>query len=89
MSILDADQDVSEQHMTLPECRKTLLGLERAIEKNREMRVSGRSTQPRIRSRSDSTEWCCVRILQTKHADRPDKSVTRPKLGWPLPPCLC
>lgn len=39
MSILDADQDVSEQHMTLPECRKTLLALERAIEKNRQMRV--------------------------------------------------
>lgn len=41
MQILDQDQDAEEQHMTLPECRKTLLGLENAINKNREMRVRG------------------------------------------------
>lgn len=40
IQILDQDEDISEQHMTLPECRKTLLALEKAIEKNREMRVS-------------------------------------------------
>lgn len=47
IQILDTDTNVDTEEgggmMTLPECRRTLLNLEKSINKNREMRVSRRN----------------------------------------------